>query len=428
MKTEIPIDINDIFLEQRDINADVTVNIGGRWSGKTYSVNQCSILDSMEKPGLKTAKFRKTYASIKESLYADLLGTIQDFGMSKGEHYDSRLSPLHINIGPSQYLFRGIDDPHKVKGLADCHEAHLEEASEFSEEDFDTILLSLRGKSYPMRLHLTTNPVPTLPGSPHWLQKRFNLDGLPLNKNVVYQDKQLGKICVCKSNYQANKFCPPHVKKLLEEYKHSNPSLYEMWVLGNFAMVEGVILKNWTITKEQPDDRLFIGYGLDFGFSNDPAALTKLWLDDKLRKLYIKPLLYSVDLTNDALADIMRGLGVDSYDTIIADSAEPKSIKELFNFGFRRIDGAKKRPNYKTEMAKVLQGYEILILDSQYNNEIRSEFSTWSWMKDNNGNQLPKPTDGNDHFIDSVVMRLHNLLDSPMKNGMSAPEIRRVGF
>jgi phage terminase large subunit len=424
MKTEIPIDINDIFLEQRDINADVTVNIGGRWSGKTYSVNQCSILDSMEKPGLKTAKFRKTYASIKESLYADLLGTIQDFGMSKGEHYDSRLSPLHINIGPSQYLFRGIDDPHKVKGLADCHEAHLEEASEFSEEDFDTILLSLRGKSYPMRLHLTTNPVPTLPGSPHWLQKRFNLDGLPLNKNVVYQDKQLGKICVCKSNYQANKFCPPHVKKLLEEYKHSNPSLYEMWVLGNFAMVEGVILKNWTITKEQPDDRLFIGYGLDFGFSNDPAALTKLWIDKKDKILYIKPLIYQTGLTNQQLGDKMKMAGVDSYDTIIADSAEPKSIQELFDHGFRKIDKCIKKTGYKADMANVLQGYTIKIIDGECTSQARSEFSTWAWMKDKNGNQLPKPTDGNDHIIDSVIMRLYSLMDKKPKTRMKTYNIQ----
>ena len=102
------------------------------------------------------------------------------------------------------------------------------------------------------------------------------------------------------------------------------------------------------------------------------------------------------------LYDKMVSEGVKRYDSIIADSSEPKTIKDLYDMGFAGIRGVKKRPNYKEDMTKVLQGFTIHLLDGDI--DLQREFSTLSWKKDKTGKQLPKLQDGNDHYTDSLIM------------------------
>lgn len=406
--------MNELFMEQVEIDADITLNIGGRYSAKTFSVVQKNTSRCATRKNYRIAVFRKTYASIKESIYSEYLNIPKLYGLNDFSNTapKGRVSPLHIDYPTgSEIIFRGADDPDKIKGLANAHAGHMEEASEFDESDFDTIIMSLRGKGYPFRLDLTTNPVPTMPGSPHWLQKRFRIDECKLNENYVYFDETLGsKICILKSNYKANIFIKQRHIDILEGYKETNPGLYLMWTLGDFATVEGVILTKWRVVSEVPDNRMFIGYGLDFGFSSDPAACTKVWIDRKERVIWAELIMYNTNFTNHMIGLHLRDNGVKPLDKVVFDSAEPKSGEELSKMGFRGVEGAKKRSNYKTEMAQYLQGYEIRVIKNSYSDKARNELSTWAWQKDKNGSFMPKPTDGNDHFIDSMIMLLHNAL------------------
>jgi phage terminase large subunit len=409
---DIDININPLFYEQFDIDADLYVNIGARYSSKTYSILQQIVLDCLTMPGLGVVIFRHTYATIKDSVYADLLSIMRDmFDLVKSQHYTATKSPLYIEFVTGSFVtFKGLDDAEKVKGLSNVHQYFIEEASDISRSDFDTIMLSIRGDGYKHKGYIASNPVPSVPGSPHWLEDTFFHNTPPLNENTAYQDEQLGNVVVCRSNYKANVYTPKKYIDILEGYKYSNPPLYKMWVEGLFATVEGVILTSWRVVSETPPAKGLIGYGLDFGYSNDPAAMTKVWINEAERILWIKPLVYQTGLTN---ADLITAIGAHAskLDRIIADSAEPKSIEEIYRAGFRRIEGAKKRANYKSDMANVLQGYEIRIVDGGYTDKARNELSTWAWMKDKNGNQLPKPTDGNDHIIDSIIMAVHQHLD-----------------
>jgi phage terminase large subunit len=407
--------INDLFYEQIDIDADITLNIGGRYSGKTHSVAQKNLLAAVELPGRRLAGFRKTYASIKESLFGDYADIASEgLGLRESVHFTKTVSPLHFTFANgSQVLFRGSDSPERIKGLSRVHAGHLEEGAEFFEEDFDTILMSLRGKGHPIRVDITSNPVPTVPGSLHWLQRRFRIDEAPLNGNFVYDDPALGKVCLCKSNYQANRFVPQRVIDILEGYKETNPALYKMWVLGEFTEVEGVILTRYAFVKDEPDKRLYKGIGLDFGYSADPAAALHVWLDEPGRTIWIRPVMYNTGYTNPDIVTHFKRCDIPFLTKIVADSAEPKSIEEIRRGGYRMVEGAKKSAGYKAEMATVLQGYQINILPSPYTSDIRRELSTWAWQRDKHDNQLPKPTDGNDHLIDALIMFMANYLARP---------------
>lgn len=373
-------------------------SIGGRWSGKTHDAIETIIYRLMVWGG-RFAMMRKVYASIRDTLYADTI----DFLQSKDIEHTPTVSPLAIRLPNSSIIYKGADDPEKLKGLSSVWGVLMDEANEFSPHDFETIDQSIRGKEQAHSIYLCHNPVPKIPGSQYWFERQFKVDKLGVIKR--YKDEDLGAyVSSVRTNYAHNLFCPEHVKKRLEGYKKTNPALYKLWTLGEYAEMKGVILKGWDIVKSAPDAKELIGHGLDFGFSEDPAACVKIWGDRK--EIWVKGLLYSTGLTNDELHTKLVDAGIGGIDKIIADSAEPKSIEDLYRRGFRGIRGVKKRANYKSEMANILNGMKIHLIAGD--TDLEREVSTWCWDEDKTGKLLPRPKDGNDHYIDAIIMLMHN--------------------
>jgi len=60
--------------------------------------------------------------------------------------------------------------------------------------------------------------------------------------------------------------------------------------------------------------------------------LTDVRIDDK--DIYLDELIYSTGLTNDDLSEKMSALGLQTDVEIFADSAEPKSIEEIYRKGW----------------------------------------------------------------------------------------------
>lgn len=389
--------LNPAFLSMFTEPARYYYNIGGRWSGKSHDTLSIILYRLLAVPGSRACGMRKVYGSIKDTLYDDMIQIMNADGIG----YSKTLSPLHITLdNGSDIIFKGADDPEKLKGLSGVDIVHMEETNEFTEQDFETIDQSIRGKHQENSIYLTHNPVPKIPGSLYWFEKLFSVPEEP-GKHKSYIDDDLGsKVCAMRSTYRDNLKCPDHVKRRLEGYKKTNPSLYKLWALGLYAELKGVILTGWDIVKKVPDSADLIGYGLDFGFSQDPAACVQVWGNKK--EIWVKGLVYSTDLTNAELYDKIKQIGTART---VADSAEPKSIEQLFRLGLRGIRGAKKRANYKTEIAKVLQGMKIHLISGD--TDLQREFSVWSWDEDKTGKLLPKPKDGNDHYIDALIMLIH---------------------
>ena len=151
-----------------------------------------------------------------------------------------------------------------------------------------------------------------------------------------------------------------------------------MYGLGQIGVIDGVIFSNWQIVKQIPEDAELLGYGLDFGFTNDPSALISVYKFNS--ELYIKELIYQTRLTNNDIVQRMIELGVDKYKDIIADSAEPKSIEDIYRGGFRNIYGAKKGADSIRNSINKLQRYKINITESSTN--LIKEFRGYVWTKD----------------------------------------------
>src|SRR5690606_19499946 len=137
--------------------------------------------------------------------------------------------------------------------------------------------------------------------------------------------------------------------------------------------------------------------GLDFGFAEDPAAMVRMHYDRKKKTWYILDELYERGLTNDILVEKIKKMIGNQY--VVCDSAEPKSIQELINYGVRAIP-AKKGPDSVNHGINWLRQQKIII-DVHCQNT-RNEFATYHWREDKDGNVLPEPADRDNHAIDAI--------------------------
>ena len=166
---------------------------------------------------------------------------------------------------------------------------------------------------------------------------------------------------------------------------------------GRTGKIEGLILKKWYVLNESFDDKNLIGFGIDFGFTNDPTTLVEVRLQDG--ELWVKELIYETGLTNRDISDRMEALGISKGALIVADSAEPKSIEELRRLRWT-IDGVKKGADSIMFGINLLKGYSINVHSSSKN--LIKELEQYKWKVDRNGDSLNVPIDGYNHAIDAL--------------------------
>ncbi len=150
---------------------------GGRGSKKSTTTALNIIYRMMKYPKTNTLVIRKTFASHKDSTYAQLKWAITQLHVNHLWEYTK--SPLEITYKPTgqKILFRGLDDPLKITSIT-VEVGYLcwcwfEEAYEITnEEDFNKIDMSIRGelpKGLFKQITITFNPW----NERHWLKKDF---------------------------------------------------------------------------------------------------------------------------------------------------------------------------------------------------------------------------------------------------------------
>lgn len=201
-------------------------------------------------------------------------------------------------------------------------------------------------------------------------------------------------------NYLDNEACPESalnfINKAKEKAKTSSywDNWYRVYGLGELGMLEGVIFENYNIIDTIPSEAKLIGYGLDFGYSNDPTALVAVY--DYDGKIICDECIYSTSLLNSDIISLMKQ---DKRLPIWADSAEPKSIEEIRRAGFN-IKPVVKGSDSITFGISVLQEKEMLITKSSVN--LIKELRAYSWDSDKTGKKLNKPIDNMNHAMDAL--------------------------
>ena len=377
---------------------------GSRASKKSKTAALFFIYSMMKYPGANLLVIRKVYRTLKDSCFSDLKWAINRLGVQ--DYWSVKESPLEMVYIPTgqKILFRGLDDPLKVTSITvetgNLCWAWLEEAYEINkEQDFNMLDESIRGKiEEPLykQITLTLNPW----NERHWIKKRFF-------------DVKDENIMAKTTNYMCNEWLDESDKKLFEDMKNNNPRRYQVAGLGEWGIVDGLVYENWRelefdwreiLNKRQKAKAVF---GLDFGYTNDPAAFFCGILDREQKEIYVFDEIYQKRMQNTVIYRSIEKLGF-RKEIITADSEEPKSIEHLRSLGLIRIKASRKGKDSINAGIQFIQDFKIFI-HPRCNNFL-TEISNYSWDKDKFDKTINKPIDDFNHLMDAMRYALEDYM------------------
>lgn len=360
-----------------------------------------SIYRIMKYPDSNMLVVRKTYRTLKDSCFTELKWAIKRFQV---EHlWQVKESPLEMTYMPTgqKIYFRGLDDELKITSIAVevgvlCW-MWIEEAYEITKEEaFDTLAESILGdcpEGLWKQITLTFNPW----SDRTWIKARFF-------------DVEDPDVLAITTNYMCNEWLAPDDRKQFERMKVQNPRRYRVAGLGEWGVVDGLVYEKWTeqafTLKDLPTDAQS-GFGLDFGYTNDPSALFCGYVSLEHRRIYVWDEMYKKGMSNKAIFQEVSRMGY-AKEQITADCAEPKSIDELHGLGLSRIKGAKKGKDSVNNGIQWIQDFEIIVHPRCVN--FLTEISQYQWKKDKFGKSLNEPEDDNNHLMDAMRYGLEKFI------------------
>jgi phage terminase large subunit len=369
----------DVFLSNRNADTDIIINQGGTSSGKTYSILQNLFLHAIENdraiitvagqdiPNLKVGPIRDAHNIIEKT--EGLNNYILEYNKS---------DRVFTFVNGSIIEFKSYDDAQDAKqGKRDY--LFLNEANGVSKIIWDELYIRTKNKSY----------IDYNPNNEFWVHTE--LIGKP-NVTLIISD------------HRHNTFLDQKIHDKIEAI--DDPELYKVYARGLTGKLEGVIFRDYNVINGVDPDAKLIGYGLDFGFSNDPTALVALYSHSG--ELIIDELIYERGLLNVRISDLMRELRVNGR--IVADSAEPKSIAELGAYGWQ-IEGAKKGPDSIRQSINTLKRYKLNV--TQRSSNLKKELNGYKWKQNKDGKLDNEPVDFLNHAIDALRYASLNILDNP---------------
>ena len=366
--TQVTIDTTNVFHKAYKSDTRITCLQGGTRSSKTYSLCQLFIVKALRETGKVFTICRKTLPALKGTAYRDIINLLKELDLYREENHNK--SELSYILGNNNLLeFISIDQSQKIRGRKRDY-LWLNEANEFNYEDYQQLILRTTDKVY-----LDYNP-----SDPYsWIYDK-----------VITRDD----CTFIKSTYKANPFLDKDTIAEIERLKDIDPDYWRVYGLGEIGSIQTMIFRNFQLVDEV-QGRL-VGYGLDFGFTNSPTALVAIYISDD--NLYIKEMLYEKRLTNTDLANKLKEFRIDRQSEIIGDSAEPKSIEEIYRQGFN-IKPAKKGAGIHLGI-DIMRRYKLHITKDSLN--AIKEFRGYKWATDKNGDVLNVPVKVNDHLIDAT--------------------------
>jgi phage terminase large subunit len=360
-----------------NLNKRVRVIQGGTSSSKTFSIIPLLITYAIDNPNSEIS-------IVSESIPHLRRGAMRDF--IKIMEWTSNYNPDNWNKSSFTYLFNSgsfieffsVTEESKLRG-ARRDILFVNEANNVPWEAFHQ--LSIRTKKF---IYIDYNPT-----AEFWAHTEL------VGKN----DTDFVIL-----TYKDNDALDPAIIREIEKAKtKAETSAYwanwwKVYGLGQVGTLQGAIYEDFEVVEGIDVSRAkFVALGLDWGFSNDPTALVAIYRQGDC--LLIQELLYSTGLTNQDIADKLRSLGITRAWEIVADSAEPKSIEEIYRLGFN-IKPAEKGPDSVRNGIDILKRYKLQVTKDSTN--LIKELRSYTWATDKEGKNTGVPIDSFNHACDAM--------------------------
>ena len=368
---ELKIQTSKTFLDL--LNDDrIAILQGGTRSGKSYSAIQFLITKALEEPNLLISVVRKSFPSLRISALRDFKSIMKGWGIWEDDNWYASENSYTFDNG-SSIEFLSVQDSERRKGTKREY-LFIDEANELNYEDY--FQLSIRTTQ---KIILAYNP--SFPTN-HWIFQQVLTHPEAQRYITTYKD---------------NPFLDDTLVSEIERLEHTSPSYWKVYGLGLEGVVEGLIFDNVEVVDIIPEESELMGYGIDFGYSNDPTALVALWKTPE--GILFDEIIYMKGLLSNQIANFIRA----AYNTygrkeVIADSSDPRLIEEIFRQGIN-IKPAVKGPDSILAGIDTMKQHKIFITKKSEN--IIDEFYSYTFKKDKNEEFLNEPVDTNNHAIDA---------------------------
>lgn len=366
---------NVIFKHLNNSKKKIVVEQGGTRSGKTYNILIWIIGAYLtQNTGKIVTILRKTYPALRATAMRDFLQIMDRFGFLNEKMFNKSTSEIRFNGNLIEFI--SIDQPQKIRGRK-RNLLFINEANELSIEDWRQ--LTFRTTE---RIILDYNPSMEF----HWIYDQ-----------VITRDD-----CdFFKTTYRNNPFLEPELVKEIERLKDTDPWYWSVYGMGEPMASLELIYRHEVVDSEPKDaEGNTIApevYGLDFGYSNHETALVAIW---RYKDGYlVSEKIYEKGMGNHAIAERMKELGLNRNSIVYADSAEPKSIDEIYGYGIN-IRAATKGPDSVRAGISFLQQAKLYV--TKDSSGLLKEFRNYKWKQDKEGRNLNEPVKMFDHAMDAM--------------------------
>lgn len=365
---------------------------GGRGSTKSSEISLEIPQLLIKNPECHAVVLRKVGNTIKNSVYPQIQWGIDTLGLTSKFRFKTSPHEITYRKTGQKILFFGVDDPQKIKSIklpfGYIGIAWFEELDQFSGmEEIRNLNQSLLRGGPKFWEFCSFNPPKS---QNNWVNEEKLSDD---PDRFVHHSTYLG----VPRTWLGERFFED-----AEKLKQKNELAYRHEYMGEVTGTGGAVFDN-VEDMAMPDeqvaafDRLY--FGLDFGFAVDPLAFICMHYDKKHRELYIYGELYGQKMTNRMAAQRIKPL-LHGH-PVTADSAEPKSIAEMRDFGLR-VDGAKKGPDSIDYGMRWLQSLEKIHIDKRRAPNAYREFIGYEYERNREGQFISAYPDKNNHAIDAV--------------------------
>lgn len=298
------------------------VYYGGSGSGKSVFIAQKLLIKLIQNRNRKALIIRKFGTTLKDSVFQLIVDTLK-----KWKLFD--LCRVHLTTytitlpNGNTILFKGLDDSEKIKSITDITDIWIEEATELNLDEFTQLDLRLRALVDNLQIFCSFNPI----SKANWVYKKWFEKGAKYSTDETY---------ILKTTYRDNKFLPQAYINALEDKINTNPHYYKVYVLGEFATLEGLVFTNWIKQEFDPmklasQDGYEHRTGMDLGWVDKTAIIDTLY-DKQNKVIYVFNEFYK---SGQLITDIVKAIEQMNLkkSKILVDAAEPRTIQTLRNNG-----------------------------------------------------------------------------------------------
>ena len=375
------------FHRLKELQSRIRIVKGGTSASKTVSILCLLINYAISNRGKEISVVSESVPHLRRGALKDFLAILK--GLNRYNDSQFNKSTLKYTFTNGSYIeFFSTDQPDKLRGarrtdlyINECNNVPFDAYTQLATRTSGTIWLDYN------------------PSNLFWVDKE--LIGQPDTDYITL-------------TYKDNDALPESIVREIEKAKEkANTSTYwanwwRVYGLGEQGSLEGVCIPDWKEIDRIPEDARLLAYGMDFGYSVDPTTLIALY---KWNDAYIyDEVLYKKGMLN---RDISRFISQqDIKENIVADSAEPKSIAELTQYGHNVYPVSKGRDSVVYGINLINQN-EIYVTARSKN--LKRELQGYIWAKDKEGNTLQKPSGEHPDCIDAARYVLTDQLENPNK-------------